>query len=125
MSDAVWRGVGLPVPDHNFRFCPGRRWMIDYAFPAARLAVEIEGGQYCRAVRCHVCGSEVCQKTANGKLVPLKIGGRHNRGGFAGDMEKYNALTESGWMLLRYQPNHIDFDQIKKVWNTQKRKFPS
>ena len=80
--------VGLvPVPE--YKFYNNRRWRIDYAFPDQKLAIEIEGGVYTR--------------------------GRHVRPtGFIGDIEKYNALTECGWRLLRYQPNRVDFEQVKR-----------
>lgn len=52
------------------------------AWPEARLIVEVEGGVW--------------------------TGGRHTRGkGFLGDVEKYNAMTELGWALLRYTPTQL------------------
>ena len=69
-----------PIPE--YRFHPVRRWRIDWAWPAQKLAVEIEGGIYSR--------------------------GRHVRGaGFQKDMEKYNALTLAGWRLLRFTPAQV------------------
>lgn len=91
--------TGSPYPEREVKFHPTRRWRIDYAWPDVRLAVEIEGGVW-----------------SNGKK-----GGRHNRGtGFVKDMEKYNALTELGWRLLRYQPDKIDYDQVARVHKTLK-----
>lgn len=90
IAPIVWKSlVGeIPTPEHKFH--KSRKWRIDYAFAGQKLAVEIEGGVWSR--------------------------GRHTRGsGFVGDMEKYNALTEDGWYLLRYQPHKIDFDQIKRI----------
>jgi very-short-patch-repair endonuclease len=81
--------IGIePTPE--YRFHPVRKWRIDYAFINQKLAIEIEGGAFTR--------------------------GRHTRGvGFINDMEKYNALTEAGWHLLRYQPVKIDYQQVKMV----------
>ena len=77
-------------PTPEYRFHPVRKWRIDYAFPVQKLAIEIEGGAFTR--------------------------GRHTRGVvFVNDMEKYNALTEAGWNLLRYQPGKIDYQQVKRV----------
>ena len=77
------RQRGLPEPQRELRFHPTRRWRLDAAYKALGLAIEIEGGAW--------------------------INGRHTRGsGYLGDMEKYNALTESGWRLLRYTPQMID-----------------
>lgn len=78
----------------EYRFHPARRWRIDVAFPAERLAVECEGGIYSR--------------------------GRHVRGtGYEADLEKYNSLTLSGWRLLRFSRKHIEqlvaVDQIKEA----------
>ena len=68
------------VSEH--RFAPPRRWRFDYACPALRLAIEIEGGAYSR--------------------------GRHTRGkGFISDMEKYNRAVVLGWRLLRYTPQQF------------------
>lgn len=90
ISGQFWAGLGIKPPYPEYKFDPVRRWRIDYAFPAERIAVEIEGGVYTR--------------------------GRHTRGkGFENDMEKYNALAEAGWRLLRYTPTKIDFQQIKRV----------
>ena len=83
---------GLPRPAFEYRFHPKRRWRIDIAYPEILLAIEIEGGVWTR--------------------------GRHVRGkGFLGDIEKYNALTECGWHLLRYQPGKIDYEQIRRIYN--------
>lgn len=85
-----WVGVPSPIPEYKFH--PDRKWRIDFAFPDVKLAIEIEGAVWAF--------------------------GRHNHPmGFIKDMEKYNALTELGWHLLRYQPNKINFDQVKTVYN--------
>ncbi len=85
-----WRGLGIPAPVPEYRFAPPRRWRIDYAWPQAFLAVEIEGGAWTH--------------------------GRHTRGtGFLADMEKYNALAEAGWRLLRYPPGKLDYIQIRRI----------
>lgn len=62
---------GLTGWETEFRFHPVRLWRLDFAFPAERLAVEVDGGVH-------------------------RIKGR-----FAGDLEKHNALTLAGWRLLR------------------------
>jgi very-short-patch-repair endonuclease len=79
MSDtlaAVLRAAGLPVPLREHRFAPPRRWRFDYAWPAHRLALEIEGGTW--------------------------TGGRHVRGsGYEADCEKYSEAALRGWRVLR------------------------
>jgi very-short-patch-repair endonuclease len=80
----------LPEPEYEFRFHPTRRWRIDCAWPAHKLAVEIEGGAYCQ--------------------------GRHVRGtGFIADMCKYNELTLMGWSLLRFTPQQVKNGEAIKV----------
>lgn len=71
------KGWGLPAPEREYRFDAVRRWRIDFAWPAFKLAVEVEGLTY--------------------------AGGRHQRiQGFERDEEKYNALQLAGWTLLRF-----------------------
>lgn len=93
MKDILLKHFGIPYPELEYRFHPVRRFRIDYAWPDVKLAVETEGG--------------------------IWRGGRHTRGpGFSRDMVKYNLLTELGWRLLRYEPKKIDYEQIKKVFDT-------
>ena len=72
----------LPSPLAEYRFHPTRKWRFDYAFPRARVAVEVEGGVFTQ--------------------------GRHTRGaGFRKDMEKYNAALVLGWRVLRVEPKQL------------------
>lgn len=64
-------------PQREFVFHPSRKWRIDFAFPDKKLAVEVEGSVH-------------------------RIKGR-----YAGDIEKYNALSRMGWTLLRYSAKMI------------------
>lgn len=74
--------AGVPLPQTEFRFAPPRRWRFDYAWPAALLAVECEGGIWTH--------------------------GRHTRGaGYLRDCEKYNAAQLLGWVVLRYTPTQL------------------
>ena len=73
-------GLPLPVPEH--RFHPTRLWRFDYAWPAEKIAVEVEGG--------------------------IWTGGRHiNPAGFIADLEKYNAAAVLGWRIIRMTPKSI------------------
>ncbi|MGH2544547.1 MAG: hypothetical protein ACRDIB_17280, partial [Ardenticatenaceae bacterium] len=61
-----FEAMSLPAAEREYRFCPGRRWRFDFAWPGPNVACEVEGG--------------------------IWTAGRHNRGaGFAADCEKYNA----------------------------------
>lgn len=66
----------------EYRFHPTRKWRFDYAFPAYKIALEVEGGVW--------------------------TGGRHTSPqGFLGDMEKYNTATLMGWRLFRVTPDQL------------------
>jgi hypothetical protein len=74
--DVLLGAVGLPPPIPEYRFAPPRRWRFDFAWPACRLALEIEGGTWTR--------------------------GRHVRGiGYERDCEKYSEAALRGWCVLR------------------------
>jgi len=88
----------IAKPVREFMFHPKRKWRSDFSYPDIKLAIEIEGG--------------------------ARTGGRHTRGqGFIDDMEKYNAMTELGWRLLRFIPQDLTksttIDQIKICYSTR------
>lgn len=73
-------GCPLYVTEH--RFHPKRRWRFDFAWPAYRIAVEVEGGVYSK--------------------------GRHTRAkGYSEDCTKYNEAAIYGWRVLRLTRYHI------------------
>lgn len=73
---------GLPAPVAEFRFHPTRRWRFDRAWPAHRVALEIDGGVW--------------------------TGGRHTRGGgWHKDTEKLNTAASMGWRVLRCTPETL------------------
>jgi hypothetical protein len=66
----------IAVPWREYVFAAPRRWRFDFAWPDAKVAVEIEGGTH--------------------------SGGRHVRGsGFQADCEKYAEALALGWRVLR------------------------
>lgn len=79
---ALLKRERLPAPESEYRFAPPRRWRMDYAWPAHRVALEVEGGVWTR--------------------------GRHTRPtGYLRDVEKYNAAAVRGWRLLRCTPSTL------------------
>ncbi len=67
---------GLEPFEREYRFHPRRRWRFDFAWPAHRFAVEVEGITH--------------------------EGGRHQRvDGFNKDLEKYEAALLDGWKVYR------------------------
>lgn len=76
------RLYGIPEPRREYRFHPTRKWRLDFAWPAAKLAVEIEGGIY-------------------------RGGGHTTVAGIKRDVDKGNALTRLGWRLLRFHGDQV------------------
>lgn len=73
----------LPEPVREYRFAPPRRWRFDLAWPAHKVAVEVDGGTW--------------------------VGGRHSTGaGFERDAEKLNEAALLDWMVLRVTPRMVD-----------------
>ena len=81
--EALWQQHGGPELTKEYRFAPPRRWRADYAIPAVKVLIELEGGIY--------------------------SGGRHTRAdGYKGDIEKYNAASMLGWAVLRLGTGQVD-----------------
>lgn len=81
-ATAFFTGQGLPAPLTEHRFHPDRKWRFDYAWPDAKVALEVEGGVW--------------------------TGGRHtSSSGFLKDIEKYNAAARLGWRVLRCTPKTL------------------
>ncbi len=75
---SFWGVLGFP----EYRFHPTRRWRFDWAFPEAKLALEIEGGQW--------------------------VQGRHNRGaGQIADLAKYSEAAILGWRIVYATPAEV------------------
>jgi hypothetical protein len=86
----LWNGSGtehLPQPVREFPFAGlegDRNWRFDVAWPAEKIAVELEG-------------------IARGKR------SRHTeRRGYQADCEKYNEAALDGWTLLRFTSEDLD-----------------
>lgn len=89
----VRAGIPEPVREYRFAFELRRRWRFDLAWPAAMLAVEVDGGTW--------------------------IGGRHTSGsGFEADCEKLNEALCLGWRVLRVTPRHVE-DGRALAWVTR------
>jgi len=76
--------VGLPEPVRELRFCDGKQWRFDFAWPDhGMLVAEIDGGQW--------------------------VNGRHNRGaGMERDYRKYNAALLLGWRVLHFCTSMVE-----------------
>ena len=71
----------IPGCVREYYFHPERGWRLDYAWPAARLAVEVDGGQWAPG------------------------GGRHATDK---DRDKLNHAAALGWRVLRFSPAMLD-----------------
>ena len=97
IPDYMFQYNGLPIPVREYRFLPDRKFRIDFYWPEAKLAVEIEGGIW------------------------MPKGGHTTGIGFSKNLEKYNLMAENGITLLRYVPKLIDFMQIKRIFDYLKK----
>lgn len=111
--EALISELGLKY-EKEFYFNHGTKHRFDYRIidpskPDLKLAIEIEGGNWGGAVVCNHCKKTVMRRLkSNGKMVPVREGGRHNTGqGFEDDCEKYNIANCLGWTVLRYTTNQI------------------
>jgi very-short-patch-repair endonuclease len=95
VEDRLKKESGLPAWEVEYRFdeppagtdeAP-RKWRFDFAWPAYKVAVAVEGGTWVRG--SHVRGKR-----------------------FAKDCEKYNSAALAGWIVLRWPT-----DAIKGRWD--------
>lgn len=78
-----------PPYEIEYRFGPGRH-RFDFAWPAIKLAVEVEGGTW--------------------------AGGRHTRArGFEADCEKYNSAVLAGWRVLRFTGDMVRDGRARRM----------
>jgi len=65
--------------EQQYKFHPTRKWLIDFAFPLRRVALEVNGGTYLQG----------------------KARGAHSRGSRQRkDYEKWSCLSLMGWIVL-------------------------
>lgn len=89
----TWRVLGGPAFEREWPFHPSRDWRVDFAWPTAKFAVEIEGGV-----------------TEGPKR------GRHLRaGGFIADCEKYTELALAGFRLVRLVPKQVQPTLLERI----------
>ncbi len=79
---AQMRDIGLPKPERDQEFYPGRKWRFDFCWPSLRIAVECHGG------------------THTGK-------GHVSNAGFRIDREKINHAQTQGWKVYEFTSEMI------------------
>jgi len=86
----LWRSLGGPALEREFKFHETRKWRADFAHMPSRTLIEIEGGIWIR--------------------------GRHTSPrGFAADAEKYLEATLAGWRVLRLVDQQIKVPTIERI----------
>jgi very-short-patch-repair endonuclease len=86
----LWRSMGGPALEREFRFHPMRKWRADFAHLPSRTLIEIEGGIWVR--------------------------GRHTTPrGFTADAEKYLEAALGGWRVLRLVGEQIKTPTVTRI----------
>lgn len=103
------RWLSIPVPEREVTFHPTRKWRFDLAWPAFKVACEVQGGTFIKA--------------ADGAA------GRHSRGGAqTGDMEKLNEAQLLGWLVIVVDTkmvNHRDGRAVKFIERALRARKPA
>lgn len=82
--------VRIPAPVREHKFHPTRKWRFDWAYPAMRIAVEVQGGIFTQ--------------------------GRHVRGAaLLREYEKINAAALAGWRILFVTPQQVQNGEATKL----------
>lgn len=76
------RAAGLPEPVRQAQLIPDRKFLWDFAWPAARLAVEVQGGIW-------------------------RTGGHTTGAGVTRDCEKAALILIAGWRPLSVTADHV------------------
>jgi len=74
----------LPEPVPQFKFCPDRKWVADFAYPEQKILIECEGGLW--------------RKNQEGQWA----GAHSYPGAILRDIEKYNQAALLGYRLFRF-----------------------
>lgn len=84
---------GVPSFVREFEFREGRDSRFDFAWPAHRIALEVDGG--------------IFAQHGHGNMVM-----------FAKDLEKLNAASSAGWLVFRCAPGYKDITRHRKSTKT-------
>lgn len=83
------RAAGIEFAQ-QYAYAPPRKFRADFAFPYARLLVEVQGGVYSRK--------------AHGSIT-----------GVLADIERLNVATLAGWRLLRFTPQAVQLGEALQL----------
>lgn len=111
---AEWIGRGPGVRE-RLKMKGWKDWRIDVFFLRHSFGFEAEGGGFGRPVRCHRCMNYVKRRTAGGRFVVIREGGRHNTGtGHQDDCRKYNVAESLGIRIFRFTTPMIESGEAIK-----------
>lgn len=86
----LWKALGGPPIEAEYKFHKTRKWRMDYAIPEKLIGIEIDGGVW--------------------------ISGRHGRGsGFVKDCEKLSEAAALGWKVYRLEPAMINAEWVERI----------
>ena len=80
----------LPKPEEEYKFLKDRRFRFDFAYPEYRIAIEVQGGIWCK-------------------------GGHSSGKGIIRDCEKYNLAQLNGWTLLLFTADSVHSGEAVRV----------
>lgn len=83
-------GGALAEYERQFAYVPGRKFAADFAWPAHRLLLEVQGGVFTGG--------------AHGSITGIKR-----------DIDRLNIATLNGWRLLRILPDATKQDEIAET----------
>ena len=98
---AQCRGYQPRHKEHSqgeYRFAPPRDWKFDFALVEAKVAVEIDGGNWM-----------VRYSPKQKRYIPV---GRHTQ---AADYIKLNAAAADQWLVFRFTPGMLEDDPVRCV----------
>lgn len=100
--------AGIRPEASEYKAVTGRKFRIDFAWPSVKVGLEIDGGVWGNEIKCHNCHQTVKQKLKNGRMMTVRIGGRHNRGeGLMRELEKRALLAAEGWLIIAVTDRQI------------------
>lgn len=82
LVDAQAREAGWPKPEREYRYIPNRKLRADFAWPRARVLLEVQGGIFTRQAHGSVSG-------------------------LLRDLERGNLAAVNGWRLIRVTPEQV------------------
>ena len=90
----------LPTPRQQYKAIPGRRYSWDFAWPEAKILLEVQGGTW------------------------MSKGGHNTGSGINRDNEKANLANIAGWCCLAVTKDHIKSGQALEWVKEAHKNFP-